>query len=1106
MPQRISSPVFVGRVSEFEAFDRLRHRAEEGAGGVLMIAGEAGIGKSRFLSEIEGRLREADVLVLTGECVEVADGELAFAPIVGALRPVMNNQGVVRGLEPPLRAALAALWPAVGGAGTASREQLYEAVYRVLAGLAEHSLVVVIIEDLHWIDRSSRDLLGFLVRNGRRDRLLFVATYRPDALRRGHPLRPFLTELERSGHAQRLELEPLRRSELADQLAAIVGTRVAAGTIDRIYVRSEGNPFFAEELLASVDVGRAEDLPGSLREALMFRVEALAPVTQDILRAAAVVGRSVDHRLLGLVAGISDADLQTALREATEHHVLVLTGKGMAYAFRHALLREAIYDDTFAGERLRLHRVIASALSEHPELATSSAAAELAHHWHAAGELPAALKASVQAAREAERTNAHAEGVAHIERALAIWEQVDRADEVAGMSEVNLMLRGSELANWAGDPDRALAFGERAGRAVDAEAAPLQAAAAEALIGRALHFAGRGEDALEHLARARALVPASPPSIDRARALSAEGRVLMLNGRKGEAYGRLEEALEIATSIGSPEVEASARNSLAIVHCERGEYERGIAGGREGLRIAMEFGLAEEMMRAYINGSQAIDNSGRTKEALDLGLEGIEAARRLGMERASGDQLRMQAAWRLSRMGRLAEAEQILQPGLEGATAPFNVAGLRSIAGHLAAERGDLDAAERELGEAWELMQRSGGFQLIGQATAWAISLYLQRGELERARERAAEGLARIAGSDDLIYNAELYWLAVRIEAELANQRDDAEDTTRCERAEARARAVLTDLDAVIASIPADGAPPEAIAFRAMAYAELTRLRGEHDPEPWREAGELFRGLDEALRVAYTRFRMAESLAHRSADTNDFEVPLREAYEAAASLGARPFQEQLEAFAQEAGISLRAPEGPSERRATRSDEPPVDEVLKLLTGNRRGPRPERLLATIMFTDIAGSTVLAAKLGDSRWRELLDRHDELVRAEVRRFGGAVVKFIGDGTLSTFGGPGRAIACACALRDEVKSLGIELRAGVHTGEVEVRGGDIGGIAVHIGARVAAQAGPSEILVSQTVADVVAGSGIQFESRGAHELKGVPGTWRLSVVIQPGDRAEQ
>ncbi len=1102
MAQRISSPRFVGRAAELEAFEQLMRRAEQGAGCALMVSGEAGIGKSRFLSEIELRLRQAKAVVLAGECIEVAEGELAFAPIVAALRSVMNNGDAVHDLEPPLRAALAALWPVLGEAGTtSSREQLFEGVYRVLARLAERRLVVLMIEDLHWIDRSSRDLLGFLVRNARRDRLLFVATYRSDELQRGHPLRPFLAELERSGQAQRLALEPLGRTQLADQLEAIVGTRLAGRTIDRIFARSEGNPFFAEELLATSDTGPPDDLPGSLREALLLRVEALDPVTQDVLRAAAVVGRSVDHRLLGQVSGITEAQLNAALREATEHHVLLLTGHGMAYAFRHALLREAIYDDTFPGERLRLHRIIAETLARDTELSTAGAAAELAHHWYAAGELPRALGASLQAAADAERMNAYSEAVGHVERAMGIWNGVEAPEEIAGMTQVELLVRGSRMAEWAGDGERALALGQRARDAVDERTEPLLAAAAETRIGRALWTTGQGDDAIEHLVEARRLVPSDPPSIERAEALADEAGSLMLTGRGREARGLIEEALELARTLGAPQIEAKALNTLAIVYGLFGEMERAMASGRRALEIATELGLPVEIHRAYINGSQAIDDAGRIQEALEMGLEGIEVARRLGFERYAGDQLRVQAAWRLARMGRLDEADRVIKPALEAATTQFNIAASKMISGHIAAERGDLALAEGLLTEAWALMQRSGGFQLIGPAQAWLVSLRLWQGELAEAERLVTEGLERVARAEpDLIYNAELYWMAVRVQADLANRQDSTEDTTGRERAEARASAVLGDLDAVIAATPGEGAPPEAIALRALAYAELTRLRGEADPEPWLAAGELFRRFEHALRVAYTQFRAAEALALCEVDTEELGALVREAHGTAVVLGARLSQAQMERFAQEVGLPLDAPKTPGER----AGEPAADDVLELFTGTRRGPRPSRLLATIMFTDIVGSTALAADLGDRRWRELLDRHDDLVRAEVKRFGGVVVQFIGDGTLSAFDGPGRAIECACALREAVKALAIEIRAGVHTGEIELRGGDIGGIAVHIGARVAARAQRSEILVSQTVADVVAGSGIQFEPRGAYELKGVPGTWQLSAVLPPSDRA--
>jgi class 3 adenylate cyclase len=176
----------------------------------------------------------------------------------------------------------------------------------------------------------------------------------------------------------------------------------------------------------------------------------------------------------------------------------------------------------------------------------------------------------------------------------------------------------------------------------------------------------------------------------------------------------------------------------------------------------------------------------------------------------------------------------------------------------------------------------------------------------------------------------------------------------------------------------------------------------------------------------------------------------------------------------------------------------IDEVEEFLTGVRHAPETDRVLATVLFTDIVGSTQRAAELGDRRWRDLLDSHDRTVRWHLERFRGREVDNAGDGFLATFDGPGRAIECACAIRDAVRALGIEVRAGLHTGEIELRGDDVAGMAVHIGARVAASAGPGEVLVSGAVPPLVAGSGLEFEDRGELEFKGVPGTLRLFAVM--------
>jgi class 3 adenylate cyclase len=178
----------------------------------------------------------------------------------------------------------------------------------------------------------------------------------------------------------------------------------------------------------------------------------------------------------------------------------------------------------------------------------------------------------------------------------------------------------------------------------------------------------------------------------------------------------------------------------------------------------------------------------------------------------------------------------------------------------------------------------------------------------------------------------------------------------------------------------------------------------------------------------------------------------------------------------------------------------LDLIEEFLTGVRRTAEPTRVLASVLFTDIVGSTEQASRLGDRRWRELLDMHDELARRLVEEFGGQLVKTTGDGILATFDGPGRGIRCAAALRDELRGIGLQFRVGLHTGEVEQRNSDVGGIAVHIAARVMALAGPGEILTSRTVRDLVVGSDIALNDCGVHPLKGIEGSWQLFTVTRP------
>ena len=431
---RISSPRFVGRGEELTALESAVGAALAGAGSAVLVAGDPGIGKSRLISELVTRARASGATVLVGECPPLGDGELPYAPIVGALRSLARQRrnGEPAGREDDAYDGLDQLLPDVPAqtvdlvgrmALEGSQARLFEHVLDVLVTAARESPLVLVIEDLHWADRSTRAFLAFLVRAARPEPLVLVASYRTDEVHgRQHPVRPFVHELERSGQATRVELAPFSRSELREQIAAILDSTPDPGLVDNLLDRSEGNPFFTEELLASS--GSGTGLPESLRDALLWRLDGKPPAVQQVLRIASVAGRTLDHDLLASVAGVSEGELTTALREAVDTYVLAHDPTSSGYSFRHTLLREAVYGDLLPGQRRRLHTAFARAIAEQPALADTSAAAELAYHWHAAGELRESVTASISAGLAADDIHAFGDALLHYERALGAWESL----------------------------------------------------------------------------------------------------------------------------------------------------------------------------------------------------------------------------------------------------------------------------------------------------------------------------------------------------------------------------------------------------------------------------------------------------------------------------------------------------------------------------------------------------------------------------------------------------------------------------------------------------------------------------------------------------------
>ena len=356
MSTRVSSSRLIGREAELAELEAALADAAGERPSFAIVAGESGVGKSRLLAELEDRARESGALVLAGDCVDLGESELPYVPLVAALRPLARSGDAA--LTEPVRAAVAPLMPGLGAApepGESGDEggaqaRLFEGLLSLLDALGGQRPVLLLIEDLHWADRSTRAALAFLARSLISERVLVVGSYRPDEMHRRHPLRPLLAELERVPNAHRISLDPLSHEELAAQLADILGEAPDAELLERLWTRSGGNPLFSEELLAAgVDgLGAA---PDTLRDALMLRVERLSDATQEILRFVAV-GQRLDHPLLAETSGLDERTLRDALREAVDGHILVASEDG-THRFRHALLREVVDDDLLPGRARR---------------------------------------------------------------------------------------------------------------------------------------------------------------------------------------------------------------------------------------------------------------------------------------------------------------------------------------------------------------------------------------------------------------------------------------------------------------------------------------------------------------------------------------------------------------------------------------------------------------------------------------------------------------------------------------------------------------------------------------------------------------------------------
>ncbi len=911
MRPRLTAARFIGRIGELAELELALHEANEGRPGVVLLGGESGIGKTRLVSELVYRVQDPDTsdspLILRGEAVEQREGELPYAPLLSALRPLArDHHPALDQLSPISCAELATLLPALAKGGPpangdgrdpGSQLRLFEALLELLDLIGAQTPVAFVLEDIHWADRSTRALTAHLARNLRTERVLLVLTYRTDEIHRRHPLRPLLAELERLDSTRRIELKRFDRDELAEVLADILGRRPDAQLLARVFDRSEGNPLYTEELLAAGLDGRGAT-PQTLREAFMLRTERLPENSQRVVRAIAIARRMHEETIV-TITGMEHAEVTAALREAVSAQVL-LTDEEDRFIFRHALLAEALYEDLLPGERSELHLALARTLEQQCSSnrdAEAELAARIAYHYDAAGDQPAALAAVVKAARAAGRVHAYGEKADLAERALELWPRISDPEQLTGLDHVELLSMAAGAHARSGEISRCEVLLQEGLRELDPDGDPRRYSTMLGTLARIQWNLNRGEEGVQTAERALALLPEDDRSHERTLLLSWLARTRFLRGRLREAVGDAREALAAALALGDRAIEVEVRNTLGMATVSLGDVDEGVADMRRAIELAREDDDVEDLGFAYANLADVLSVAGRAEEALATAREGLESVpRRIRdvhdwltltvseLEFGKGD-------WRTSR-----KLLDISPSRLAGRHLIFRL--LREA--DQALGEGDEDATVRLLGDVEPLVAASSEPQWIGLFGSLSADVRRRRHELEDARKAVADALDRIElCTDDVLRVARVTAVGLAVEADFAQRARDLREKAQEKDALTRARIHMDRLRAVAE----EGGPVER-AWLAFGAAEYARARGRPDAKLWTASATEWERLDRPYRAAIAYWRAAEAYVERD-EREEAARLVNDGLQTAHALGSKWLAGELSALGGRARLHLR---------------------------------------------------------------------------------------------------------------------------------------------------------------------------------------------------------
>jgi len=787
--------VFVGREQELGSLRAAL--ADRVAQPCCLVGGEAGIGKTRLIKEFVRQAAADGATVVSGGCLELGADVLPFAPFVEALDRLgelaASSGAAVSGFGPNPFAMPPPLLN-TSNPGRISEGQERGRLYEAVRGFLDRGPdpLVLVLEDLHWADRSTLELLDYLVRRLRLGRTFVLASFRSDELHRRHPLVPVLAEFARSGRTTRIDLSPLSDADVSVLIRDIRGSDAPPSLVAGIVERSEGNPFLAQELLA-LGVHPGGPLPATLRGVLLARIERLSESAGEVARIASISGRPVDPELLECAWGGAPEDLEVGLRECLDRSILTLNPNDGGVSFHHALLAEAVEGDLLPGTRVRLHGRLARLLVERPDLASPTAAgatAELAHHWYEAHELTAAFEACVRAAEAAVQARAYPEALRAYERAVELWDKVPDASVRAGSDLVDLLDRAARTAILTGERARGLGLQRQAVELVDPLREPLRAGYLMARLAGAYEFAGEIPAMIRTAEEAVEILPRDPPTSERAEALAMLAEALGWQGRYAESGLAAREAAELAAVVGASAIEALARDNLAFAHAGLCRDEEAIAESERAVGAANRSGDSEALLWTYTNRIALFRWLWRPADAEWAIEEAREIVRRHGVGEWSEIIFQQVMTRILSHLGRWDEAVDLATDALaDEAGLPTLVGGLRFARGILRVRRGEVEGGEADLRAAQQSHDDAQGELDVRGAFAEAA---LARGQPDVALSILREAAAESDQIEDVVARASIVALRLRAAADhlelvRARRQADGQGTILAEAASDRA-------------------------------------------------------------------------------------------------------------------------------------------------------------------------------------------------------------------------------------------------------------------------------------------------------------------------------